>query len=170
MAKRACILVAQDFQDMEVMYPYYRLKEAGHEVIVAGTGEKELHGKYGYPIQCDRSISEVEAEEFDLFLVPGGWAPDFMRRSEHAAKLIQAANEKGKLIAAICHAGWVLASAKMLKGKRMTSFHAIRDDLENAGADWVDEPVVVDGNLISARNPDDLPEFMKNILAKLETL
>ncbi len=161
---KVCILCAEQFQDMEVMYPLLRLMEAGHGVTVAGMGEKEYKGKYGYPVATDTVIAAIDPDDFDAFIVPGGWAPDFLRRTPDAARLIARADEKGKLIGAICHAGWVLASAKILKERRLTSFFAIRDDLEHAGATWTDEAVVVDGNLITARNPFDLPEFMKAIL------
>ncbi len=167
MGRRICILCDQDFQDLEVLYPYYRLLEAGHEAVLAGPRE-ELTGKYGYPIRCTADIREASAEDFDGVLVPGGWAPDFMRREPYAAKLVAETDRQGKLVAVICHGGWVLASARILQGRKMTGFYAIRDDLENAGAAWVDESVVTDGNLISSRHPDDLPAFMKAILYWLE--
>ncbi|RJO65846.1 MAG: protease, partial [Myxococcales bacterium] len=116
----------------------------------------------------DADLRELSADRFDAFVVPGGWAPDFLRRTPHAAKLIAEADVQGKLVAAICHGGWVLASARILAGKRLTSFFAIRDDLEHAGAKWEDKSVVVDGNLITSRAPDDLPDFMKAILHGLE--
>lgn len=164
MSRKICILCAEDFQDLEVLYPRYRLLEEGYQVTIAGMGEPEYKGKYGYPVKCDADLRELKADDFDCFIVPGGWAPDFLRRTEHAANLIADANRKGKLIAAICHGGWVLSSAKMLENRQMTSFYAIKDDLIHAGARWVDLPVVVDNNLVTSRNPDDLPDFMKAIL------
>jgi len=168
MAQRVCILCEQDFQDLEVLYPKLRLIEAGYKVVVAGLGAKEYKGKYGYPVNADADLRTLDAADFDAFVVPGGWAPDFLRRTPHAAELLSQANQAGKLIAAICHGGWLLASADILKGKTMTSFFAIQHDLQNAGASWVDRAVVVDGNLISSRTPDDLPDFMKAILGWLE--
>jgi len=167
MGIKICILCAEDFQDLEVLYPRYRLLEAGCKVIVAGMGEDQYTGKYGYPVKCDADLRELDANDFDCFIVPGGWAPDFLRRTDHAAKLIAEANKLGKVIAAICHGGWILSSARMLEGRNLTSFYAIRDDLEYAGASWVDQSVVVDGNLVTSRNPDDLPDFMRAILKKI---
>jgi protease I len=163
--KKAVVLVADEYQDLEVWYPYLRLKEAGWTVVAAGTErKKEYRGKNGYPMTVDTEVEEVRAADFDCVVVPGGWAPDLIRRNPKAVGLVREMNEQGKTIAAICHAGWVLVSAGILKGKRCTSFFAIKDDMVNAGAEWIDAEVVVDGNLITSRKPADLPAFCKAIL------
>ncbi len=168
MGKRVVILVERDFQDMEVMYPFYRLKEAGHEVVVVGSGSaKEYKGKFGYPVVADKNMDEVSAKDFDAVVVPGGWAPDFMRRYPKMVQLVADMDKAKKPVAAICHAGWMLVSAKILKGRTVTCFSAIRDDVEAAGATWVDKEVCVDGNLITSRKPDDLPAFMRELLKQL---
>ena len=165
--KNVLLLVEQDFQDLEAMYPYYRLKEAGFSVHVAGSETKEYHGKYGYPIKAE-SIEKFHAKDIDCVVIPGGWAPDFIRRNEKMLAIISEMNKQNKIIAAICHAGWVLASAKVCKGKTLTCFSAIKDDMINAGANYVDKEVVVDGNLITSRKPDDLPAFCREIINALE--
>ena len=160
--KRIAILVDQVYQDLEVWYPYYRFKEAGAEVVVVGARAGETYpGKYGYPIVCDRSYEQVETGDFDGVVIPGGYAPDHIRRYPKALKLVRDLDGQGKLVAAICHAGWVLCSAGILKGRRATCFSAIKDDLVNAGARWEDAEVVVDGNLVTSRKPDDLPAFCR---------
>ena len=168
MTKTVAILVEKDFQDMEVMYPYYRLKEAGHTVVVLGSGSADAYsGKFGYPIKVDKKAEQVSASDFDALVIPGGWSPDFMRRYPAMVQLVADMDKAKKPVAAICHAGWMLVSAKILNGRKVTSFFAIRDDVEAAGANWVDESVVVDGNLITSRNPDDLPGFMQALLRQL---
>lgn len=167
MKKRIVILVEHHFQDLELHYPRLRLIEAGHEVSVVGTGAKEYQGKYGYPARADRAASEVHAAGVDGLVIPGGWAPDRLRLSQPVLSLVRAIFEQGKPVACICHGGWVLASAGVLKGKKITCYEAIRDDMENAGALVVDEEVVVDGNLITSRKPDDLPAFMRSFLSAL---
>lgn len=163
-AKRIAILVEKDYQDMEVWYPYLRLLEAGHEPVPIGVGQLDYKGKYGYPITCLKTIDIVKASSFDGVIVPGGWAPDFLRLSPEVLKFVREIDSKGKLVAAICHAGWVLVSADILKGRTATSYKAIKDDVVNAGAKWKDAEVVVDKNLITSRTPWDLPAFMKAIL------
>ncbi|MBI3725474.1 type 1 glutamine amidotransferase [bacterium] len=165
--KRVVILVERDFQDMEVMYPYYRFKEEGALVAAVGVEAKEYKGKNGYPIKAEKRTTEITAKDLDALVIPGGWAPDFLRRDPATIALVRAAFEAGKVVGAICHAGWVLCSARVLKGKRVTSFFAIKDDMTNAGAEWTDAEVVVDGNLITSRTPDDLPAFCRAILEKL---
>ncbi|MDP6647894.1 MAG: type 1 glutamine amidotransferase domain-containing protein [Candidatus Woesearchaeota archaeon] len=167
MAKKVLILVEQDFQDMEAMYPYYRLKEAGFDVKVAGSDAKSYKGKYGYPIETDGGIDDFDADDFDAVIVPGGWAPDYMRRNKAMVDFVKGMDEKGKVVAAICHAASLLVSANILKGKKMTCFIAVKDDAINAGADFVDKEVVVDGNLITSRKPDDLPAFCREIIKAL---
>lgn len=167
--KRVAILVEDLYQDQEVWYPYYRLKEAGAEVVVIGTGsKKEYKGKYGYPIIPDTVAEQVSAADVDAVIVPGGYAPDLLRRSPAVIRLVKEANQQGKVIGAICHAGWVLCSADVLRGKTVTCFSAIKDDVVNAGAAYVDREVVHDGNLITSRKPDDLPAFLRTIIQALE--
>ena len=166
--KKIAVLVADLYQELEFWYPYYRLKEAGCEVVAVGSeAGKAYKSKNGYPARADRAASDVRAEEFDAVVIPGGYAPDLMRRDEHMVRFVREMHERGRVVAAICHAGWVLVSADVLRGKRATSFFSIRDDVRNAGAEWVDEPVVRDGNLITSRFPDDLPAFCRAILEAL---
>ncbi len=166
MAKIA-ILVEQEYQDLEVWYPFLRLREAGHEVVIVGTEKKEYIGKYGYPIKADIACRDITVSEYDGVIIPGGWAPDFMRRTPAAAEFVAVMLDRNKMVASICHGGWILVSSKRITGRTVTSFMAVRDDLEAAGAQWVDEACVIDNNLITARTPDDLPVFIKAILAAL---
>ena len=156
------------YEDLELWYPKIRLEEEGASTLVAGTGEKTYQGKRGYPLTVDTSVDEIEAAEFDGLVIPGGYAPDIMRRSAKLLQLTREIYQAGKPVAFICHAGWVPISAGIVKGKRGTSVGAIKDDLVNAGMLWEDSPVVVDGNLISSRTPADLPQFMKALIAALE--
>jgi protease I len=156
------------YEDLELWYPKIRLEEEGASTLVAGTGEKTYQGKRGYPLTVDTSVDEIEAAEFDGLVIPGGYAPDIMRRSAKLLRLTREIYQAGKPVAFICHAGWVPISAGIVKGKRGTSVGAIKDDLVNAGMLWEDSAVVVDGNLISSRTPADLPEFMKALIAALE--
>lgn len=167
--KRVAILAENLYQEMELWVPYYRLKEEGATVKVIGTGSaKSYTSKHGYPVPVDAAADEVKAKEFDAVIIPGGYAPDLMRRSTAMVGLVREAFQQGKVVAAICHAGWMLCSAGVLKGKTATCFHAIKDDMVNAGARYVDEEVVVDGNLITSRKPDDLPAFCREIVKALE--
>jgi len=166
--KRVFILVEAIYNDLEFWYPYYRLKEAGAEVIVVGPmGSIVYEGKAGLPAKADTGMADVTAADCDGLIIPGGYAPDFMRRHPEMVKLVKDCVESGKVVAAICHAGWMLASADVLKGRTATSFFAIKDDMVHAGANFVDQEVVVDGNLITSRMPDDLPAFMKAIISSL---
>ena len=166
--KRVAILAENLYQEMELWVPYYRLREEGAEVHVVGAGgAKSYTSKHGYPVNVDVQAEHVNAVEYDAVIIPGGFAPDMMRRSPAIVKLVREAHEHGKLVAAICHAGWMPVSAGIVKGKRATSFFSIKDDLVNAGAKWVDEEVVVDGNLITSRKPDDLPAFCREIVTAL---
>lgn len=166
--KRIAILVEHHYQDMEVWYPYFRLKEEGYAVIFAGTGSAaQYSGKFGYPVRADKDVKSLKAKNFDAVIVPGGWAPDFLRRHESVLNFVRSMDRAEKVVASICHGGWVLASADILKGRTATSFSAIRDDVRNAGARFVDKEVQVDGNLITSRTPDDLPAFVKAIIRKL---
>ncbi len=166
--KRVAILVEDLYQDQEVWYPYYRLKEAGAEIVVVGTGKREYKSKHGYPISPDMSAEQASAADFDGVIVPGGYAPDLLRRDPAVIQFVKEAHRQGKVIGAICHAGWVLCSADVLRGKTVTCFSAIKDDVVNAGAAYVDREVVRDGNLVTARKPDDLPAFMRTILEALQ--
>ncbi len=163
------MLAADLFEDVELLYPVHRLREEEVEVVVAGLHAGEVTGKKGHgPLKVDTTVDEVDAGAFDALVIPGGFAPDKLRRSEEVLSLVESFNASSKPIAFICHAGWVPISAGVIKGRRATSVSAIRDDMVNAGADWVDEACVVDGNLISARTPADLGPWMKALLAALD--
>ena len=165
---RVAILIEEQYQDLEVWYPLLRLKEEGFEVVtVEPNGRKEYKGKFGYPITVDRSINEVSARDFDGVVIPGGWAPDKLRLSKKVLQFVKELFDAGKVVASICHGGWVLASAGICKGKTLTSYIAIKDDLVNAGAKFVDQEVVRDGNLITSRMPSDLPAFCREIIHQL---
>jgi protease I len=165
---RVLILAADDFEDMELLYPLYRLREDEVDVTVASLGGAPVTGKKGHgPVAVDAPTDDVEAVGYDALVVPGGYAPDKLRHDAHVLDLVRAFDADGRPIAFICHAGWVPISAGILKGRRATSVGAIRDDMVNAGVDWVDEATVVDGNLISARTPADLGPWMKALLAAL---
>ena len=166
--RKVLLLAADQFEDMELLYPLYRLAEEDIAVTVAGLDDKPVTGKKGHgPVSVDTTVSMVAESDFDALVIPGGYAPDKLRRSPDVLDLVRAFDERGKPIAFICHAGWVPISAKIVKGRRATSVGAIRDDMINAGVDWVDEATVVDGNLISARTPADLGQWMKALLAAL---
>ncbi|HZI76227.1 MAG TPA: type 1 glutamine amidotransferase domain-containing protein [Gemmatimonadales bacterium] len=156
------------YEDLELWYPKIRLEEEGARTVVAGTGEKTYQGKRGYPLTVDTSVDEISSDKFDGLVIPGGYAPDIMRRSKKLLQLTREIFESGKPVAFICHAGWVPVSAGIVRGKRGTSVGAIKDDLVNAGLNWEDSPVVVDGNLISSRTPADLGVFCKAFIAALE--
>lgn len=166
--RKVAILVEDLFNIYEYWYPYYRLLEEGAEVVTVGSGRVETYvGKPATEVKEDVSADTVRAADFDGIIIPGGFAPDMMRRSEAMVKLVADAIDQGKVVAAICHAGWMLASAKKIKGRRLTSYYSIKDDMLHAGADWVDKAVVVDGNLITSRTPADLPVFMPAIIKAL---
>jgi protease I len=167
--KRVAVLAEDNYQDLELWYPLLRMREAGAEVKVIGTGSAETYtSKYGYPVTVDAAADEVKAADFDAVIIPGGYAPDRLRRYSAVLKLVREVFEQGKVVAAICHAGWVPISAGILKGKKATCFFAIKDDVINAGATYLDQEVVQDGNLITSRTPDDLPAFCRTIIAALE--
>ncbi len=166
--KRIAVLVENNYQEMEAWYPVYRFREAGAEVVVAGKeAGKTYTSKLGYPITAERAIESLRAQELDAVVIPGGYAPDQLRTNPDVLKLVREMDAAGKPVAAICHAGWVLCSAGVLRGRRATSYHTIRDDMVNAGAQWVDQEVVVDGNLITSRQPADLPAFCREIARAL---
>jgi protease I len=163
--KRAAVLVEQQYQEMEVWYPVYRLREAGCKVTLVGPEAGQTYpSKLGYAAKSDKAAKDVSANDFDLIVVPGGFAPDFIRRTEAMIRLVSDMAEKGKIVAAICHGPWVLCSTQALKGRKATCFFAIKDDVSNAGAHYVDAEVVRDGNVITSRKPDDLPAFMQTII------
>jgi protease I len=166
--KRIAILAEDLYQELEVWYPLLRFREEGAEVVVVGSGAAKVHtGKYGYPVEVDKFAPEVQAGQFDAVVIPGGYAPDHMRRHPAMVSLVREATQQGKIVAAICHGGWMLASAEVLQGKTVTCFFAIKDDLVNAGARFEDRSVVVDRNFVSSRTPADLPDFARAILQVL---
>jgi protease I len=174
--KRVAILVENKYQEFEFWYPYFRMKEAGAKVTIVGTGGKEYLSGNNVPAPSPVvrasagelvSAETTRAADFDAVIVPGGFAPDYMRRNEGMLRLVRDMNQAGKIVAAICHAGWVLVSAGILKGRKATCVFSIKDDVTNAGANYVDQEVVRDGNLITSRVPDDLPVFCRTIIAAL---
>ena len=162
------ILVGPEYEDLEIWYPRLRVEEAGFDTLVAGIGEPSYRGKHGYPCPVDSHINDVTSSSIVGLLAPGGWAPDKIRRDKDALRIVREVHEAGKVVATICHGPWILISAGIVKGKRMTSTVGIRDDLVNAGALWSDEPVVIDGNIISSRVPRDLPQFGKELVGLLD--
>jgi len=165
--KRFILFVEDEYEDLELWYPKIRLIEEGAETVVAGPEKGKLYrGKHGYPCKSDVSFDEVSPDSFDGIVIPGGYAPDKIRRHKKALDIVKKLNDSNKIVAFICHAGWVPISAGILKGRKATSVGAIKDDMVNAGVNWIDEAVVVDGNLISSRTPDDLPQFCKAIIEK----
>jgi protease I len=167
--KRVAIFAEDLYEDLELWYPLLRLKEEGAEVVVVGPGgATEHHGKYGYPVAVDQAIGAVDVEKFDAVVIPGGYAPDRMRRHAGMVAFVREMAQRGKIVAAICHGPWMLASARVVAGKTVTCFFAIKDDLVHAGATYRDAEVVVDGNLITSRKPADLPAFLSAIIAALK--
>jgi protease I len=163
--KRAAVLVEQVYQEMEVWYPVYRLREAGCKVTLVGPEAGQSYpSKLGYPVKSDKAARDVSANDFDILIIPGGYAPDHMRRCEAMIRLASTMAEQGKVVAAICHGPWLLCSTQALKGRKVTCFMSIKDDVVNAGGQYVDEEVVRDGNIITSRKPDDLPAFLRTIL------
>ena len=165
--KTILIFAGPLYEDLELWYPKIRLEEEGARTVVAGTGERTYQGKRGYPLTVDTSVDEISSGSFDGLVIPGGYAPDVMRRSAKLLQLTREIYQAGKPVAFICHAGWVPISAGIVRGRRGTSVGAIKDDLVNAGMIWEDSPVVVDGNLISSRTPADLPQFMRALIGAL---
>jgi protease I len=167
--KRILILVGDEYEDLELWYPRLRLEEAGAAVTVAGLQAGVLYrGKHGYPCTSDASVAQMREVDFDGLVIPGGWMPDKLRREESVLQLVRDFHLAKKMIAAICHGGWIPISAMVYRGVRVTGSLGIRDDLINAGAVWEDAPVVVDRHFISSRKPADLPAFCRAILAFLE--
>jgi len=168
--KRIAVLAADQYQEMEVWYPLLRFREDGAETVAVGAEAGRTYvSKKGYPVVADVAIADVRAGDFDAVVVPGGWAPDTLRQDERMLNFVREMDRAGKVVAAICHAGWVLCSADILRGRKVTCFKAIKDDLIHAGAKYADEEVVVDGNLITSRMPTDLPAFCREIVKALKT-
>ncbi|MBX9790454.1 MAG: type 1 glutamine amidotransferase [Pirellulales bacterium] len=165
---RILIVSDNDYEDLELWYPKLRLIEAGaHVTVAASDGEKVLRGKHGYPCRSDAAIADMEADDFHGVVLPGGFAPDKLRRDPKLLALVRQFHEEAKLIAAICHGGWIAISAGVYRGARVTGSPGIKDDLVNAGAIWEDAAVVVDRHFVSSRKPDDLPQFCRAILELL---
>ena len=166
--KRVAVLVEKLYEDLELWYPVLRLREAGCEVQIVGpTAGATYASKHGYPARADTAAGDVTASDFDAIVIPGGCSPDHMRRHRAMVDFVAESARQGKVLAAICHGPWMLCSARCLEGRKVTGFHSIRDDVENAGGIWQDAPVVRDGNLVTSRTPDDLPAFMQGIFAAL---
>jgi protease I len=166
--KKILIFVGEIYEDLELWYPKLRLIEAGAEVVLAGPEAGQLYvGKNGYPCTSDVAISDIRSGEFDGVVVPGGFMPDKLRRDTKVLEIVRQFDTAGRLIAAVCHGGWIPISAGVYRGVRVTGSPGIKDDLVNAGAIWEDEPVVVDRHFVSSRKPDDLPEFCRGILRVL---
>ena len=166
---QVAVLVEHQFQELELWYPVLRLREAGARVLIVGPSDSQVYGsKIGYPVVADLSIDAVQPADFDAVVIPGGFAPEGLRKSPAIVKFVKEMNERGALVAAICHAGWVLASAGIAKGRRLTCVSLIKDDVIHAGGQYVDEPVVRDGNLITSRLPGDLQDFGRAIVEYLE--
>ena len=166
--KKILILVETFYNEFEFWYPFYRLKEAGAQVTVVGSGSAEVYkSKAGLVVKVDTTADKVAVEGYDGVVIPGGYAPDHMRRYASMVDLVKGFSQAGKLVAAICHAGWMLVSADIIRGRTVTSYFSIKDDLVNAGGNWVDKAVVVDGHLVTSRTPDDLPAFMRAIIGVL---
>lgn len=165
---RVVVLAADFFEESELIYPVLRLREEGYSVAVAGVGTAPVRGKSGYgPYPVDVAVDDLDPAEVDALVVPGGFAPDLLRRSPAVLDLVAKVDAEGKPVAFVCHGAWVGVSAGIVKDRRLTSVSAIRDDLRNAGANWVDEPVVVDGNLVTAQLPRDLGAWMRAFIAAL---
>jgi protease I len=172
--KRVAVLVEQKYEELEVWYPVYRLREAGCEVVLVGPeAGKTYPSKLGYPAVADVSAKDARADQFDAVIIPGGFAPDYIRRSESMLKLVRDLFAKGKPVAAVCHGPWVLCSVRLpqggtvLAGRKVACFHSIKDDVANAGGTYVDQEVVIDGNLITSRKPDDLPAFVGAVIEQM---
>lgn len=168
MSQSVLLLVGDDYEDLELHYPRLRLREAGHWPVVAGLAAgAHYRGKHGYPCTSDRALQDVDAAAFAGIVLPGGWMPDKLRRDGRVLELVRAIDQAGGLVASICHGGWIAISAGVVRGRAYTGSLGIKDDLVNAGASFTDAPVVIDGNHVSSRKPEDLPQFMAAILQLL---
>ncbi|MCR6110947.1 type 1 glutamine amidotransferase [Bacillus sp. A301a_S52] len=167
--KKILTVVEDEFEDSELIYPHYRLQEEGMIAHIAGKeAGKHYFGKHGVPVMTDYSFDQINIEEYEALLVPGGWAPDKLRRYDEVLKMVQFMNDQKKVIGQICHAGWVLISANILEGKNVTSTPGIKDDMVNAGAVWHNEEVIIDGHLVSSRRPPDLPAYGQALVTALK--
>ncbi|WP_286950549.1 type 1 glutamine amidotransferase domain-containing protein [Exiguobacterium sp. UBA4551] len=167
--KRIIQVVSNDFEDLELWYPVHRLREEGAIVDIVGEKADETYiGKYGVPIKTNKTFDEINPSEYDAILVPGGWSPDLLRRFDSVLNMVRHFDQNKQPIGQICHAGWVLISAGILKGVNVTSTPGIKDDMTNAGAIWHDEAVVVDGHIVSSRRPPDLPDYMRAFIQVME--
>ena len=168
-SKKVGILAEFNYEDLELWYPYQRLKEEGHKTFTIGPEKgKTYNSKHGYPCKADFGIDEISVDSLDALIIPGGFSPDYLRRDKRILALVKAMDDAGKVLASICHGAWVLISAKVIRDRKVTCFMAIIDDVENAGGIYSDEPVVVDRNMVTSRIPKDLPEFCKSIILKLK--
>ena len=166
---KVAILIEDHYQVLEAWYPYLRLREESIKTVFVGPGrQKKYASKEGYPAPEEMPVRDAKVSDFAGVIIPGGYAPDMLRRSKGITDFVKAMHSKGKLVGAICHGGWVLVSSGVLRGRKATCFHAIKDDITNAGAQFVDKEVVVDRNLITSRNPYDLPAFCKEIIKFLK--
>ncbi len=159
MSPRIACLVGPEYEDLEVWYPKLRLEEAGFDVPLVGIGDAQYLGKHGYPAPVDLHIDQLDADSLDGIIAPGGWAPDKLRRHAAVLEAVRRVHARGAMVATICHGPWILISAGIVRGRTLTSTVGIRDDIVNAGATWLDQPTVTDGNIVSARVPKDLPLF-----------
>jgi len=167
--KRIIQVVSNDFEDLELWYPVHRLREEGAIVDIVGEKADETYiGKYGVPIKSNKTFDEINPSEYDAILVPGGWSPDLLRRFDSVLNMVRHFDQNKQPIGQICHAGWVLISAGILKGVNVTSTPGIKDDMTNAGAVWHNEAVVVDGHIVSSRRPPDLPDYMRAFIQVME--
>jgi protease I len=166
--KKIAVLVENMYQELEVWYPVLRFREAGADVKIVGPQKGEYLSKLGYPATADTAAASVKAGDFDAIIIPGGFAPDRMRLDKAMVAMVADGVKQGVCVAAICHGGWMLCSAGGIKGKKLTSYVAIKDDMINAGAKWVDQEVAVDGNIVTSRKPDDLPAFCKAVIKMIK--
>jgi protease I len=168
MIKRVACLVGPEYEDLEVWYPKLRLEEAGYDVPLVGIGDATYFGKHGYPAPVDLHIDALDISTLHGIIAPGGWAPDKLRRIPAVLHAVREVHARGKMVATICHGPWILISAGIVRGRTLTSTVGIRDDVVNAGATWLDQPTVIDGNIVSARVPKDLPAFGVAMLQVLQ--
>lgn len=167
--KKVAVLVEDGHEDLELWYPYYRLVEEGAKVVLAGHEKRTYESKHGYPCEVDAKVSDLKVRDFDGVVIPGGEiGPDRMRRHPDMIDFVRKMGQDARTVAALCHAAWIPISAGLVKGRLMTSFSSVKDDCMNAGAKWLDKEVVVDGNLITSRFPDDLPAFCRAIIESLK--
>lgn len=165
------ILIEDEYEDLEYWYPKLRCQEAGFKVSTIHLNSGDVFkSKHGYEAKSDLAIKNADANAFVAVIIPGGWAPDRMRQHKELVEFVRSMHEKNKLVASICHGGSMLVSAGIVKGKNLTSYSAIRDDLIAAGANWQDKDVVRDGNLVTSRTPSDLPAFMHCLLEQVQAV